>query len=185
MKLATASVIIFTPFLGSTALASPVVWTVTGVLASGEAISGSFIYDADTNNYSNMNVISNGGEGPFTLNKPSYVPSTNLSSFIQSPASLNQNGIFMNTATKTNAGGTLAINVGPFSGSGLFTCTDPLCSSPTSVTTGQYFTSGTISGVPATPVPILSQWAMIILGALFAGISLILARLRKPLHLAQ
>lgn len=174
MKISTFIIAIAASLFASVALAAPVVWTITGAnLASGKLITGSFTYDADTNTYSNINISTTGGVGPFTLIYPSPGPSATGGYFIQSPASPGQNGIVMFSAAKTNAGGTLTITTGASQG-GLFTCTG-VCTSG-SFTVGEHFTSGTIVGVPAAAVPTLSQWAMILTGLLLAGFARIQIR---------
>jgi hypothetical protein len=146
-------------------LAAPVVWTLNNAtLASGKVITGSFTYDSDTNAYSNINISSTGGVGPFTILMPNFPSNATTALFIQNPASPGQNGIFIDTNAKTNAGGTLTISTS--SQAGLFTCTGACTNGLW--TSGENFTSGTIDGAPATPVPTLSEWALTALGLILA-----------------
>jgi len=44
-----------------TASASPITWTLSGVTSLGTTITGSFVYDADTNTYSSIDIVTLGG----------------------------------------------------------------------------------------------------------------------------
>ena len=147
-------------------LAAPVVWTLNNAtLASGKVITGSFTYDSDTNAYSNINLSSTGGVGPFTILMPNFPSNATTAILIQNPASPGQNGILIDTNAKTNAGGTLTISTSNGAG-GLFTCAGACTNGLW--TSGENFTSGTIDGAPATPVPTLSEWALTALGLILA-----------------
>lgn len=52
-------------FAVCTMAASPVAWTVSGAtLSDGGAVTGCFVYDADTNTFSSVNVVTSGGANP-------------------------------------------------------------------------------------------------------------------------
>lgn len=167
MKLLTFVVAIAASLFASAASADPVVWTLNGVTtANGFTVTGSFTYDADTNTYSAINVTSTGGVGPFSAIANAPASSAGTALFIQTPAGAGQNGIVFSTANKTNAGGTLTITTGAGAG-GLYTCTG-VCAGG-NYTLGSHITAGTMVGVAPTPVPTLSEWAMILFGLILAG----------------
>lgn len=167
MKLLGLAVSMAASLFASAALADPVVWTLNGVTTlDGQTVTGSFTYDADTNTYSAINVTSTGGVGPFTALYPATASTAGAAIFIQTPAGPGQNGILLNTANKTNAGGTLTITTGPGNG-GLFTCSG-VCTNA-NLTAGRSIATGTLVGAPVVPVPTLSEWAMILFGLILAG----------------
>jgi len=167
MKLLAIAVSMAASLFASVALADPVVWTLNGVTTlDGQTVTGSFTYDADTNTYSAINVTSTGGVGPFTALYPGVPSSAGIAAFIQTPASPGQNGIFLLSPIKTNAGGTLTINTTIGVG-GLFTCTGACTGG--NFTAGRSIATGSLVGAPVAPVPTLSEWAMILFGTILAG----------------
>jgi hypothetical protein len=171
MRVAGFIIAVVASFFATVAVATPVVWTVNGTLASGKVITGSFTYDADTNTYSAINISSTGGVGPFTIT-PLGASST-ISIFTVSPLQTGQDGIIFSSAAKTNAGGTL-----PITGGLLFDCLEPTCTSvlPRG---GESFSSGTLVGAPPAAVPTLSQWVMVLLGLTMAGTAAVLVQRRQ------
>lgn len=162
-------------FVAAPALAAPVTWTLSGVTTNdGRTITGSFTYDADTNTYSNRNIISTGGIGPFTAGYGAGNATAGY--FTQTPAGVGQNGIaLISVAPKTNVGGTLVLTTGNGNG-GLFTCTDGACN------VGTYTANGGIAGgsiTAPTPVPTMGEWAMILMGLMLAGGAAVMVQRRR------
>jgi IPTL-CTERM motif len=93
--------------------------------------------------------------------------------FNQSPVGLGQFGFFGFSPPKTNAGGVLALTLGPNIG-GMFTCNMPLCTGGSAMA-GRHLVSGTISAPVAqtvtVTVPTLTQWGLLILGLLMASLA--------------
>mgnify|MGYP000039954710 CR=1 FL=1 len=110
MRVTSFIIAVVASFCATVALATPVVWTVNGTLASGKVITGSFTYDADTNIYSAVNISSTGGVGPFTIFAPGGISTTGI--FSVSPVQYGQDAILIQSAAKTNSGGTLVITGG-------------------------------------------------------------------------
>jgi hypothetical protein len=160
-----------TVLAASTAFATPVNWTVTGATFNdGTSLTGSFTYDADTNTYSNWNLVSSTG----TVAEHTYTPvNSNLSyfSFISSASKLYNFDkvsiypyVLLNFASPlTNGGVTTGILTGSSSyeiGTGgrpsrLITAGTVVLSAPA------------VNQVPAT-VPTLSEYAMLALVSLMA-----------------
>jgi hypothetical protein len=165
MKRLFAAVALAASLSAGAVAAKPITWTLNNVqMANGLNLGGSFVYDADTNTYSAINVTSTGGRGPFTLVSPNFAGDSGSAHFIQAPAAVGQNGLILNTISpKTNAGGTIAL-----AGGGFFTCANAACTAGSYIG-GTFATSGTIQGSAAGPVPTMSEWAMIILGTMLAG----------------
>ncbi len=168
MRVAGFIIAVVASFFATVAVATPVVWTVNGTLASGKVITGSFTYDADTNTHSAINISSTGGVGPFTIIAPASSSTINI--FTVSPLQTGQVGILILSAAKTNAGGTL-----PITGGLLFDCLNPTCTSllPRG---GESFSSGTLVGAAPAAVPTLSQWVMVLLGLTLAGTAAVLVQ---------
>lgn len=67
MKRVSAIAALATALIGGAALADPVTWTLNNVQTTlGATVTGSFVYDADTNAFSAINIVSSDGRGPFT-----------------------------------------------------------------------------------------------------------------------
>ena len=156
------------------ALADPILWTLNNVTFSdGGTASGSFIYDADFNTYSAINIETT--PGTERLSGATYIQLSN--EFVS-----NDTRVVVLTAAGsvtgasllllpyygtplTNAGGTVVLTI-PISAEG--TCINTPCTNvPVDL---RETNSGSLVGValPA-PVPTLSEWAMITLGLILAG----------------
>jgi hypothetical protein len=157
--------------LPAAALADPVTWTLNGVtFDDGGAASGSFVYDADTNTYSNVNITTTAGT--VRTSGATYVaPSTALPSDANALVAQTSGGAVSGEAflqlvpdfSLTNAGGTVAI---------ARLQAERTCSNTPCTASGAPFReirSGSIIGVPAAvAVPTLSEWALILFGLVLA-----------------
>ena len=181
--------------------AVPVQWTLAGVTLGPPSVagtaSGSFVYDSDTNSYSNIDITTTAFT--FTLNSaPVSVPSQHYTTVTQGTSSYltagNANGAGLTlifTQPLNNAGGTVgfapSLQVGPTSfiagGEGIPTSQwAPGGSGPL---VGRSITQGSLAGAvlpPATPAgaPSLSSTGLVALGILLVGCAAKL--LRNPLR---
>jgi hypothetical protein len=120
--------------------ADPVTWTVIGTFDDGGTIHGSFNYDADTNTYSNVNLVTSPGTSPlgrtYNVISPSLLPDGSHVLVLTSAAA-NQMGnpgtALMLTPALDDFGGTVSVT-------GVeATCGDSACSGNT--TPQRYLTS--------------------------------------------
>jgi hypothetical protein len=156
--------------IAGTAAAVPVKWTIPSMtLSDGGTISGSFTFDADTGAYSDINIVTAGGTRP-GLNT-TYVRISAMGGYATQlylhPAGPNAQTAFMwFSAPLTNAGGAVAIGEIHEAAACLEPCTgfavDRSTYTPGSIT-------GAVIGAGPTPVPTMSEWAMILFGAILAG----------------
>ena len=132
--------------LATSLTAAPILWNLTGTFDDGGSASGSFVYDANLNAYSAVNIITtlgsirtgathnfvSGGIAPssiqvlFAANSPQFTGSPNLFVLFNSPL--------------TNGGGVIGIFAQEAS------CSDPTCAAPTAP--GRTRTIGSVSTVP-------------------------------------
>lgn len=146
------------------ASAAPVKWSIPATpLTGGGTISGTFTYDANTNTYSAINIVTTAGSIPGdTYIRPDNLWSTATQIGTRSVALDSSMMVVRFASPLTNGGGTVPIasihegdeNEGSISLSPL-RLTSPA--------------GGAISSVPPATVPTLSEWAMILLGVLLAG----------------
>jgi len=99
--------------------AAPVTWTINNaVFDDGGAVSGTFDYDADTNSYSNIALLTT--DGSSTFSGTTYLSSQSVSSasFFNSSTTLNDVGTGLTVFAMqffqplTNAGGAVALFTG-------------------------------------------------------------------------
>lgn len=169
--------------------AVPIKWTLNSVTFDDDgAASGSFVYEADTNTFSQIQVTTSAGRAG-TAESFSKVCTSSTDCFFESSAGA---AGFMSGATSgdltnskvfylafqsalTDAGG--EIDVAPGQG-GTLTCTAPTCFSnaqqPANV---RALAAGSVKGVPyvapASPasVPTLNQWSLMLLASLLGGLT--------------
>ena len=148
--------------------AAPVVWTLDGVTRSdGGTVTGSFTYDAATNTYSAINIISTPGSSSVpgeAYGEP--IPAISIGAdFLYMartpvPADLtNQNAIFFGYPALTDAGGTLTL--GLISSETL--CASSDCTGPVVDAvrlSGQVTTTPPTPPAIATPVPTISAYGL-------------------------
>lgn len=137
--------------------ATPITWALVNVnFDDGGTASGSFVYDADTNTYSSINVITTGGTtlpgGTYDSLAPSYTPTNGFVALV-----LSTNGPdFTGDLTLdldfipplTNAGGVAPLF---FTFSWERTCNDAGCTSPAAPL--RNLTSGSVAAIPE-PAPL-------------------------------
>jgi hypothetical protein len=184
---ALACMMLFGPL---TAQAVPVEWTLNGfTFVGGGTASGSFVYDADTNTYSSVNITTT----PGTLAGASY---TDVSPGFANSATV---GLFVTTtvgdltgtpalalfygAGLTNAGGAVAITL---NGNVEGTCNNATCTAGTG--TRSLVAGALLNGVvvptptPGTQaIPTLAEWAMLTL-VLMLGLAGVISLRRKGLQ---
>lgn len=163
-----------------TAAAVPVKWTIPSMpLSDGGTISGSFTFDADTVTYSDINIVTAGGTTPGV--NTTYVRLSAIGGFATQlylhPATANaQTAYLWFPAPLTNAGGSAAIGSISEAAACLEPCmgfvADRATSTPGSIT-------GAVIGAAPTPVPTMSEWAMILLGATLAGGAVLFLQRRR------
>jgi len=194
MSMRTSILVMVTAVLAwaaSDALAIPVLWTFSGATYNdGATLTGSFIYDADTNTYSAISVTASGGSTPtlngaydFVCTSPCATasPSATGAPFLTVSPSSNLTGLPVGglqvTSAMTDGGGTRTLVTGiKFDA----TCSNSTCS--TSGAPSRSFTAGTITGTPvapAVPTPTLSWWGLIFLATLL-GTGGVVVIYRRP-----
>ena len=159
------------------ASASPVLWTLAGVtFADGGTASGSFIYDADLNAYSAVNVTTTAGSVILTGATLQYVaPGLAPTSGEVLTAASNAGdltgtrafALFFSSAL-TDAGGTVFLDGQEAS------CGDATCSFPSPPS--RLVNAGSVTGTAAYPVPALSPWAMLATALLLVAAGLVALR---------
>lgn len=133
------------------ASAAPVTWTINATLADSRTITGAFVYNADTNTYSSVNVVTSGPGGTtYTqagLGTGVSLSATTLQLFPAGAVSGSLTGVrnlYLNFLTAlTNAGGTRNVSGGQEN-----TCPNGNCTSP-----GAPSTSVAAGGTVTAPVP--------------------------------
>ena len=144
--------------------AAPVTWTLTSSFASPTTVTGTYSYDSDTNSYSNVNLT--------YYNGTTYFPITfAISSYTQNAYFVGTvNGAIQNVSPAvsfglvspmTNGGGTIqAINLI------VDTCLATLNGQCTVVGVphlSNIAISASVTGVPLSPIPSLSEWTQLLL----------------------
>jgi len=163
----------------SAAMAAPVKWTLSDItFDDGGTASGSFVYDANTNTYSAISVTTTGGG----MASSTYISAHAPQADDETTTLLTSTGAAANAPVVAfyypmpldNAGGSKT----PFptiSGEGF--CKTAACSSFVGNAPQRRVTSGYMT--TAVPIPTVSEWTMIALGAvLAAGAALMLQRRR-------
>lgn len=163
------------------AAANPVTWSLFGVtLEDGGMATGTFRYDADTNTFDNINIVTSGGGQPgavYTQVGGVYggaglpVAADRLGVLTLSGAGVGQRNLNLQLVSgMTNAGGMILVR--PTSAfSAEVTCANAPCSlagAPLRGTSG-----GAVTSFPLPPptIPTMSEWAMILFGVLLAGLA--------------
>jgi PEP-CTERM motif len=152
-SLITAFILVVTFGVPSIASADGITWTLSGVtFDDGGTASGSFVFDALTNTYSAIDIITTAGSqfggATYTGIDPGF-PSTSGQLILVTNALLSDftgTGVLeLDFGPLTNLGGTF-----PVVGTGEGTCDNAGCSSGTELRT---LTAGEVTGVVATPEP--------------------------------
>jgi hypothetical protein len=138
--------------LAATASANQVTWDITGQFDDGGTISGSFVYDADLNQFSSVDVTTSAGSvlsgALYTLPDPCCAPAANFLLFVTTTGDLTGTPVFSVglASLMTDAGGTIDLAT---SGLGFFSeesCFDSDCSGP--MPPFRSVVSGDVSSVP-------------------------------------
>jgi hypothetical protein len=163
--------------------ATPVQWTLSGVqFNDGGTASGSFVYDATTNTYSNVNITTTAGSIRAGVAYTSFVSATSgpnqLFAATTSSPSLTGLPRFAMTFVPAlpNSGGVFGLITPAYES----TCGDPVCATSSQ---GRSTISGGLVGapVPAATVPAISLWGIVALMMLLAAVGLIvLGRIERP-----
>lgn len=168
--------------MAAPAWAVPVQWTIAGTFDDGGSVSGTFVYDYDTNTYSAVNVTTTAGAtlpGAVYTTQAIYGGSNAFALVTATGANPGEPLLTVTiTGSMNNAGGLRNI-----AGDQEAICDGPSCAfvslSP------RVFTSGTLTGVvlpPPTPtVPTMGEWAMIGLATLLAGLGGLMVMGRRRL----
>ena len=145
--------------------AAPVTWTLTSSFASPTTVTGTYSYDSDTNAYSNVNLT--------YYNGTTYFPITYAIS------SYNQNDRFVGSVNGAIQNVSPAVNLGlvsPMTNSGgTIQANDLRVDTCQATSNGQCTVVGvphlsnlalsaSVTGVPLSAVPSLSEWAQLMLG---------------------
>jgi hypothetical protein len=160
--------------LPSSGLAVPVLWTLIGVgFDDGGTASGSFVYDADTNSYSSVNIMTTGGKSmqgstyAFAYGDQGYSPGVLYA--LTAPSDTDLNGlpafslVFSSALTNTSGGGQAFI--GLQGGSLEFTCLTANCS--LGVAPSRNVSVGAVTGIALSPI----VYTIVVPGALIGTIT--------------
>lgn len=159
------------------AYSTPIKWTLENVLfENGNSLAGSFIYDADTDLFSSVNVsvIDSSGGQLFTYISP--CASSNLYSLFATTQACTEPANGLNVLfiepddALTNDGGLLELDDDTSYG----ICANPNCTNVISTT---YLDTGSIRGVPyitppsaPTSVPTLNEWGLLLLASVMGAL---------------
>lgn len=142
--------------------AAPVLWIVSGTFNDGGTASGSFIYDADTNVYSAINVTTTTGStrsgALYTVQNGGNANGLGMVTIV-APNLTGTPWFHFSFSTLTNAGGTRSVNGQEV------TCAAPACGSGVGPT--RNFTGTIQSSAPPVPLPptmVLTLIAMALIG---------------------
>jgi hypothetical protein len=152
-SLITAFILVVTFGVPSIASADGITWTLSGVtFDDGATASGSFVFDALTNTYSAIDIITTAGSAfggaTYTGIDPGFPSTSGQLIVVTNPllADLTGTGVLeLDFGPLTNLGGTF-----PVVAEGEGTCDDAGCTSGTELRT---ITGGEVTGVVATPEP--------------------------------
>lgn len=150
--------------MASGANAVPITWTIpaTTLSGTGNSISGTFVYDANTNTTSSINLTSTISGTTTTLtyagsNAGGYVRFQGAAVAVVSSTP----SAYLLSTGLTNAGGSVTISVNDL-GNGLCNgASGGICIS--AGFTGTNSSSVTVTGVAVAPIPSLSEWTQLLL----------------------
>ena len=151
--------------LAGGANAVPVTWSINMTFTSNDTVVGSFVYDADTNTYSNISVVYTESGTPFTLSACSATCNNNRFVFATAVGNGNPAIDFALSGGQllTNAGGTINSAAGAFGGS----CFGANCGfviTNNNNTNQPFALTGVVNPAPtAKAIPSLSEWTQLLL----------------------
>ena len=171
------------------AAADPVTWSLFGVtLEGGGTASGTFVYDADTNTFNAVNIVTSGGVMPgatYTQAGGVYggaglpIAANRIGVLTLSGPGVGQRNLNLELVSgMTNAGGLIVIR--PTSAfSAETTCVDAPCAAAAHL---RGVTAGAVTSFPLPPatIPTMGEWAMILFGCLLAGLAALTVARRYP-----
>ena len=174
--LKTALCLLFLLCVPSLASADSLTWTLSGVVFNdGGTASGSFVYDAVTNKFSSINIVTTAGStfGGATYQdlNPGFAPLPNSIVFVPNPNLANFTGTMLLDLELgpplTNLGGTVGFTVNAFEGiCGLSDCTN-FAPTPFRVVTAGELVSSPVTTTPEPSALWLSAVGLVVLmGAL-------------------
>lgn len=154
------------------AFAAPVTWYVTGTLTGGGTVSGSFVYDVNTNTYSSVNLVTTAGTLPgaaYTVSHPASGQSVLVANTVNG-AVAGQPVIALGFSPfLSNAGGTVAV-----------TNREGICNTGcTDYDGATRDITATATTVAPVTVPTMTEWAMILFGVLLAGFAAVSIQRRR------
>ncbi len=174
---------------------TPVVWTLSNAaFQAGTHVTGSFTYDAANNLYRNINISTSAGSGfpgthytaacpqdaggcPFPDNNAEvfFLSSTGNQTGLTLLGLFFTGGINVNPSSNAGVGGATPFNIiGIPNSEGI--CANAGCSTTAAV---RYLSTATLSpAAPPAAAPTLTEWAMIGLGAMLAGVGALMVRRR-------
>lgn len=186
---ALVCILVFAPLA---AHAVPVQWTLSGfTFTDGGTASGSFVYDADTNTYSSVNITTTAGSvlagASYTDESPGYASTATVGLFVTTTV-----GDLTGTPALalfyagglTNAGGAVPITT---TTNVEGTCNNPTCNGGTglrSLAAGASLNGVVVPPPPpppapsSEPVPTLTVWALVMLVVLLGFVGLLRLRHR-------
>ena len=146
------------------ALAAPVTWTVPPTtLPDGATVSGTFVYDTATSTISNVNIVQT------NIRPGAYTVLANFSAPYRggqraASVALGDETWWIDTTGILANGGSY-----PAAWIGTGTCLIAVAGVCTNAAVANSQSAVTITGVPVSPAPTLSEWAMILFGVMLAG----------------
>lgn len=174
----------------TTAMAAPVTWSLYGVtFEDGGVATGTFVYDADTNTFSAVNIVTSGGGLPGAV----YTQAGGVYGGAGLPVAANRIGVLTLSGPgvgqrtlnldlvsgMTNAGGTIIVRpTAAFSAEG--TCGNPACSVVGAPVRGVWGGAVTSFPLPPATIPTLGEWAMILFGLALGGLAALTVMRRYP-----
>ena len=179
-KLLAALTVVLTLGLAPAAMAAPVTWYATATYDDGAVLGGSFVYDANTNTYSSVNLTMEGGNRPDRTYVTGAVVMTStvlVALTSAGPGTGNPIIELIWTGSLNDAGGSRPLVASIRDGE----CANSSCSSIASNPAPRRLVSGQVSTTQpnVTPVPTLTEWAMILLGLVLAGAALLILQRRQ------
>ena len=170
------------------ASAVPVLWTLANVSftagSGGGTATGSFVFDADTNTYSAIDIVTTAfGSLPASHFVATHPLASAVTMVFLTGTPSNLTGVrlllLQPSSALSNAGGTRTLAASAAEG----TCTNSVCNNATQdvrtlASGGSLVGTPVATSVPALPVPALSMGATVAVGFLLAGVALLAMRRR-------
>ena len=167
--------------VGSSVHATPLTWTLNNaVFTDGGTATGSYIYDADTNSISNINIVTSAASpfgGSLTYGFVAFLPPQFVVAYENSgpPYTGTLALVLALVSPMTNLGGTIPFDlaaqpIAPYEG----VCWDTEC---VGINPFRYFTSGSVTALAPAETPLPAALPLFVTG--LAGIGVIAHRHRR------